>query len=63
MPDFFCLLLHRKVLPRTLKDLKQGSSGMPLSQGYGRNYRAVEERPYGECGSVRYCSQFHNYSG
>lgn len=53
MPDFcwLLLLLHRKVVPRTLRDLKQGSSGMPLSQGYGRSYRAVEERLCGECES------------
>lgn len=62
MSDFFWLLLqlHGKVLPRTLRALKQGSSGMPLSQG---NYRAVEERPHGGCRSVRYCSQFHNCNG
>lgn len=65
MPDFFwlLLLLHGKVLPRILRDLKLWSSGMPLSQGYGRNYRAVEERPREECQSVRYCSQFRNCSG
>lgn len=42
------LLLHRKLVPRILGDLKQGSSGVPPSEGYGTNYRAVEERPHAE---------------
>lgn len=48
------LLLYRKLVPRTLGDLKQRSCGTPPPEECGTSYRAEEERPHGDRGRVRY---------